>query len=114
MSVAVNVPGPTFTVKLGLAPAADLLTPGPKTRSWFVPTPLPEAVRVVATGQVRLNTADAAAATVLGAAGGRAAGLLVGTATRGGAVTITTAGGAWTVAALVLGCTLGRLLAGGS
>lgn len=62
-----NRPAGTFTVNDTDRPLPLRCTPGPDRTRLLLPVPLPEAVSVVATGQVRLNEADADFATVLGA-----------------------------------------------
>ena len=67
MSVAVYRPGCTCTVNDTDRPLPLRATPRPDRARTLLPAPLPLAVSVVATGQVRLNEADAEVATVLGA-----------------------------------------------
>lgn len=62
-----NRPAGTCTVNATDRPEPLRRTPGPAKLNVLLPAPDPVAVSVVATGQVRLNDAEAERATVLGA-----------------------------------------------
>lgn len=62
-----NRPGGTCTVNDTDRPEPLRRTPGPDKLNVLLPAPEPDAVSVVATGQLRLNDAEAERATVLGA-----------------------------------------------